>query len=214
MRPLHTQRLTMRVLDEADEAFYRALYTDAQVMRHIGPPMTAGQAGAAFAKTCRLNREPVFRYRLWVMSRNEDRTDIGMLGLRRVDHSAEVVPAPATPAEGDPMTATDVLAAAIRAAEDIPAEIGAMLLPLAQGRGYAAEAIRALVDYAFEATDATRLFTRHRREHALAAGLMGKLGFDTVPDPDAAHCRWALSRAQWVSAAPHRASLHCPAAFP
>ena len=30
MRPLRTQRLTMRVLDEADEAFYRALYTDAQ----------------------------------------------------------------------------------------------------------------------------------------------------------------------------------------
>lgn len=166
MKELETPRLHVRPLVSNDEAFYCGLYTDASVMRHIGPPLSPDAARTAFTKACRLNLDGEFRYRLWIMSRKEDRIDIGLLALIR---------------DGD------------------QAEIGAMLISGAQSRGFAAESIAVLIDYAFSRHDLTLLFTRHSRAHDLATGLMSKLAFVCVIPEDEADpgCRWELSRQQW-----------------
>lgn len=79
------------------------------------------------------------------------------------------------------------------------AEVGAMILPGWHSRGYAAEAIAALADYAFARLSLTRLHTRHAAGNAAAIGLMHKLGFAlTTSAATGAHaCRWELRRERW-----------------
>jgi RimJ/RimL family protein N-acetyltransferase len=86
----------------------------------------------------------------------------------------------------------------------VEAEIGAMLLPVAQRHGYAAEAIAALIPYAFGLQIGIGcLFTRHHSDNALARGLMRKLGFRRAESADAAdgQCLWLLERQAWPMAA-------------
>lgn len=78
-------------------------------------------------------------------------------------------------------------------------EVGALIPPLHQGRGYATEAIAALADHAFGALGLQRLHTRHVAGHGLAAGLMRGLGFRQAPDADGPHrVRWELDPERWA----------------
>lgn len=77
-------------------------------------------------------------------------------------------------------------------------EVGAVLAPTDQARGYATEAIAALADHAFDALGLDRLHTRHDAGHALAACLMARLGFEPVARTAAARgWTWALTPARW-----------------
>lgn len=75
-------------------------------------------------------------------------------------------------------------------------EVGVLLPPAAQDRGYASEAIAALADAAFAAGLAS-LHTRHLSAHGLAAGLMRRLGFRPQPPAPDGGCRWRLQAADW-----------------
>jgi [ribosomal protein S5]-alanine N-acetyltransferase len=97
-------------------------------------------------------------------------------------------------------TAIDIgLLALVDDPEAMSSEIGALLLDDWQNRGYAAEAIEALVAYAFRDLELAAVHTRHAGENGPAAGLMRKLGFVAVaPDPrDGLECRWRLTPAEW-----------------
>lgn len=97
-------------------------------------------------------------------------------------------------------TAIDIgLLALVDDPEAMSSEIGALLLDDWQNRGYAAEAIEALVEYAFRDLGLAAVHTRHARDNGRAAGLMRKLGFVAVaPDPrDGLKCRWRLTPAEW-----------------
>lgn len=77
-------------------------------------------------------------------------------------------------------------------------EVGALIPPPHQGRGYATEAIAALADHAFGTLGLQRLHTRHAAGHGLAAGLMRSLGFRQAPDAAGPHSvRWELDPARW-----------------
>jgi RimJ/RimL family protein N-acetyltransferase len=78
-------------------------------------------------------------------------------------------------------------------------EVGALIPPPHQGRGYATEAIAALADHAFGDLGLQRLHTRHAPGHGLAAGLMRGLGFQPRPDADGPHrVRWELDPQRWA----------------
>lgn len=79
------------------------------------------------------------------------------------------------------------------------AEVGALILPDWQSRGYAAEAISALADYAFATLLLNQLDTRHAAGNRAATGLMDKLGFVLTSTAAAgAHAhRWELRRDHW-----------------
>lgn len=82
-------------------------------------------------------------------------------------------------------------------------EVGAVLAPADQGRGYATEAIAALADHAFGELGLEQLHTRHDAGHALAAGLMARLGFEPVDRRDAARgWTWRLTAERWRAARP------------
>jgi RimJ/RimL family protein N-acetyltransferase len=73
------------------------------------------------------------------------------------------------------------------------AEVGALVLADAQGRGIAAEAIAALARHAFAELGLRRLHTKHSPANAAAAGLMRKAGFVRLPAVDG-EVQWELER--------------------
>jgi RimJ/RimL family protein N-acetyltransferase len=83
-------------------------------------------------------------------------------------------------------------------------EVGVVLPPEHQGRGFATEAIAALAEHAFGVMRLQRLHTRHDDGHGLAAGLMATLGFEqTAVDTHTGRWRWQLTPAAWA-ASPRR----------
>lgn len=95
-------------------------------------------------------------------------------------------------------TAIDIgLLALVDDPEAMSSEIGALLLDDWQNRGYAAEAIEALVEYAFRDLGLAAVHTRHARDNGRAAGLMRRLGFVAVGLDPQGECRWRLTPAEW-----------------
>jgi ribosomal-protein-alanine N-acetyltransferase len=59
-------------------------------------------------------------------------------------------------------------------------EIGFQLRPPFWGRGYAAEAARAVIAHTFGTLQATALFAGHHPENTASAALLAKLGFECI----------------------------------
>jgi [ribosomal protein S5]-alanine N-acetyltransferase len=59
-------------------------------------------------------------------------------------------------------------------------EIGFQFLPEFWGAGYASEAARAVIAYAFDALDAAALFAGHHPENAASRALLARLGFTEI----------------------------------
>lgn len=78
---LHTPRLQLRPLEGNDQALYVGLYTDAVVMRHIGPPMTPDAAARAFQNALKARHGASAGPRLWVLSETARAKSMGLLGL-------------------------------------------------------------------------------------------------------------------------------------
>jgi RimJ/RimL family protein N-acetyltransferase len=76
------------------------------------------------------------------------------------------------------------------------AELGVLLLPDRQGRGYATEAIEALIPHAFGPLGLAEVHTRHAPGNGLAEGLMIRLGFEPLTtnpgEPGVRDRRWRL----------------------
>ena len=158
-----TPRLDLRPLQADDRALYVALYTDASLLRHVAPALSAAGAASSFATLLATPLEAATGTRAWTLRERAEHTTIGLLGL-------------------------------VRAGDE--AEVGALIRAPWQGRGYACEAIAALVRLAFADATLARLHTRHAAANAGALGLMAKLGFERVPAAggDAPECRWELRR--------------------
>lgn len=81
MHPFQTPRLDVRPMATGDEALYCRLYSDPEVMRHIGAPLTAEAAARAFAAALRLAVQPDPRLRVWVLSERASEEGVGILAL-------------------------------------------------------------------------------------------------------------------------------------
>lgn len=156
MGPFDTARLHLRPLRADDERLYVALYTDSGVMAHIGEPLAPDAARRQFASACRLNDAPVDTQRRWVVTDRATGGPLGLLALLR-----------------DPADPDNV-------------ELGVMLLPTAQGQGFARELNDAVVARAFEpgGWGLRRVWARHAPGHAAAAAALGASGFVPAPPLD------------------------------
>lgn len=81
MQPFQTTRLDVRPMAAGDEALYRRLYSDPEVMRHIGTPLTAEAAARAFAAALQLAIQPDPRLRVWVLLERASAGGVGILAL-------------------------------------------------------------------------------------------------------------------------------------
>jgi len=150
---LHCQSLWIAPLIARDQDFYVSLYTDALTMACIAEPLSVTAAQRSFAAALRCNQMPTLGRHTWTLT-DSQREQIGLLALMR-----DVADLP-----GD------------------SAEVGAMIVPSQQNRGFAAVAIAALAGHVFAKLDIARLLTRHSPDNGLANGLMVKLGFERIAD--------------------------------
>lgn len=184
MPTFETPRLHLRPLGGDDEGLYCRLYTDPEVMRHIGAPLSAEAARTAFATVTRLMRQDAPTMRLWALRDRGPGVDIGILALLRHAH--------------EPGTR----------------EIGTMLLVAAQGRGFAVEAQTALLDWVFDTQGVGIVCSSHAPGHGAVIGVKHRLGFvragrggtvdADVRDACAGDQRvhWQISLERWRAARP------------
>lgn len=93
------------------------------------------------------------------------------------------------------------LAGLVCAASKDDAELGILILPGWQSRGYAADAMSMLMGQACSATSLNRLHARHAAGNVAMSSVLNRLGFartstDAVLAPG---CHWELSREAWRS---------------
>lgn len=178
---LQTSRLHLRPLVGADREFYCRLYTDPAVMARVGTPLSREAAQGAFGRVLRQIAAKPPRSHYWMLCARDTQAVIGLMALVF---------------DRDDRTS---------------AEVGVLLLPNAQGHGYATEAFAALVGNLFAEPGISRLWARHAPGHVAMIRLMRGLGFTQCADLSTAGnsptmVRWQLLRRDWRSREPARSN--------
>lgn len=174
MHLFDTARLHVRRLSEADEAVYCGLYTDADTMRHIAEPLSQERAARAFRKAMKRSGKQCAGPSVFVMLENVTQRAIGLCGFQPLDTGLRRI------------------------------EIGMMLLPEARAKGYATEALAALVTVAFSTFPIDSVWVQYSREHTVAERLVISVGFNRCADEGLgnerdAKCVWSIDRSSWCS---------------
>lgn len=159
-------------MDARDQALYRMLYTSADVMAHIGPPLTQAEADILHLKVCGWNSEIPMRARYWRLAACDTDETIGMQSILRADSGARSV------------------------------ELGLMILPSHQKMKYGFEVTAGILDRLFDARwalDLDEVVARHLPQNARIGRLGDSLGFDScvLPGPSAEGLR--MRRSVWKS---------------
>lgn len=172
---LRTPRLLLQPMREADAAFFRDLYANPEVMRHVGQTLDDTAARRAFAgiHAQTLARPP--RARCWTILPHGHRDPVGLIALVHDRDGRE------------------------------SAECGILLQGPAQARGYATEAIATVALHAFQAGLLTRIWTRQAASNTAVVALMERLGFTRDADAPPGEVRWHVladdpAVAGWVAA--------------
>jgi RimJ/RimL family protein N-acetyltransferase len=86
-----TTQLQLRPLGPGDAAFYRALYTDAELLRGIAPALDEVAVARSFAVALRDAAAEAPKRRRWVIVEAASGVDVGLLGLIGTEVGALVV---------------------------------------------------------------------------------------------------------------------------
>lgn len=144
---LHTERLTLRRADATDIPQLYRLRSDEQIMKYIPRPVATSPD--EIAEFLRLTDEKIASNEMinWKISIKGDSTLIGTIGFYYIKP------------------------------EHYRAEIGYMLLPEFQGKGYVTEAIAAVVNYGFEAMGLHSIEALVDPENIASCAVLEKCGF-------------------------------------
>ena len=167
-----TRRVRARPIDDRDRALYRALYSDAGVMAHVGTTLDPHAVDALFAKVCRANANTSATARYWRVDTADAGDPVGQVSMIRDS--------------GDPRCA----------------DLGVMLLPRWQNRGVGLSAFAGLVDALLSGRwplGIEALTARHAAANPNAGRLTGALGFVVATATDA-DVLWRLDRRDWPQA--------------
>lgn len=163
-REIATPRLLLRPLGADDRDLYVRLYSDPLVMAHLGEPRTPPEADAGFRQSLDLQACQAEFPARWVAVLRRTGQGVGLLGL---------------------------VADAASLAAEAEAEAGVLLLPEAQRRGLAGEALGALAAAAFDRGWVAVLWARHAPANQAMARVLAGLGFE-AEGAVGGECRWRL----------------------
>jgi len=157
---LATDRLVLRGWTDADKAPFAAMNADPRVMELFPSVLSADESDALIARTMEAFRDVGFG--LWAVERRADRALLGFVGLA----------APACVAAFTPCV-----------------EIGWRLAFDAWGRGYATEAGRAVLEFAFERLRLNEVVSFTTVANDRSRAVMERLGMSHDPADDFDHPR-------------------------
>lgn len=168
----NTHRLAYRLLSAADEALYCDLYTNAEVMRFVGTPLSRDKAASSFKKALALTQQQTFGRRITVIVERKTKQTIGISSIHVIDEKKRC------------------------------AQIGSMLIPSAHAKGYAVEYSNALIAHAFKVRPVDELLAQVAIGNTAIEGLVKDLGFRRgaeVPASDGrpATYNWTIRRGSW-----------------
>lgn len=149
--PLAAPPYTLHPYAEGDAALYVGLFTDAEVMQHVGPPFERARAERAAAASLRHQHDEAGRFRHWIIAHAEGTA--GLLGLAL---------------RGEHWTGGE-------------AELGVLLLPAWQARGAATAAITAVRPWAFDIARLAALTCHHAQGNTAMAAVARRVGFLPAP---------------------------------
>jgi [ribosomal protein S5]-alanine N-acetyltransferase len=144
---IETARLRLRLLAPQDAALYVALYTNADVMRHIAPPLSASEAMASFQFALKRTHTKPVKQLFFAIERQDTQATIGICGLMQF------------------------------ADNGTRAEVGMMLVPGTQGLKLGKEGLSALVKFVFSNFSVSELFVQYAGDSASSAGIARSVGF-------------------------------------
>ncbi len=144
---IQTKRLHLRTLDAHDEDFYCSIYTDAEILRFVGPPMAIERARRSFHKTLALMHAQPMRWLSLTIIDKQTGQRLGICGAPQFDPTAERL------------------------------EIGILLLVAARGAGFAKEAKIALAQRLFACLPVGEIWVQYEAGNAAAERLFTSVGF-------------------------------------
>ena len=163
-------RVRGRLVNEGDIDLYRALYADADVMRYIAAVMGPDEVAAVFANALRHNANPAVRARYWHVS--HQRTG-QMLGLAALVRDASL------PTRG---------------------ELGLMLLPKVQHRGFGAQTLECVVEGVLSQRwrlGVDEIVGRHAVDNVVVGRLVEHLGFKRFDIGSPGSVGWRMTADVW-----------------
>jgi ribosomal-protein-alanine N-acetyltransferase len=127
-----------------------ALWSNVEVMAKLGGPLSPGDIAARLQREIDSQAQHQLQY--WRLTTVSESRFIGCCGLKLTDleNQSRVV------------------------------EMGFHLLPQAWGQGYATEASRAALRYAFDELAAPAVYSGHHPENAASQNVLAKLGFERI----------------------------------
>ncbi|WP_333571986.1 GNAT family N-acetyltransferase [Sphingomonas sp.] len=155
---IETERLLLRGWTDADRAPFHAMCTDPAVMAFIGPLQSRAESDAGIDRQLGLLAQ--HGHCFWAVERREDGRFLGFCGLKPG--------AAGTPIEGE-------------------VEIGWRLAATYWGQGYAQEAARASLAWAWQQLDVPAVAAIVAEGNARSWGLMERLGMQRAVGGDFDH---------------------------
>jgi RimJ/RimL family protein N-acetyltransferase len=170
---IETERLTLRPIATCDEELYCRLYSDAETMRFIGPPLTRERALRSFHKLIeQCARENASAM---VMTAVEKATGqaVGICSLQNIDVGRR------------------------------RADGGVMLLPEGRAHGYSVEGYVGFVEQIFARLPIDEVWLETASDHAVVARAVASAGFVRRRDAEQdsgrqGHCLWSAHRESWA----------------
>ncbi|HKR33941.1 MAG TPA: GNAT family N-acetyltransferase [Steroidobacteraceae bacterium] len=169
-------RLLVRSIRESDQELYCELFSQAETMRHIGPPWTRAAAAKAFRSVLRATRCEPPRAVFLTLTPKAAQQAIGLCSLQNFDSAQRT------------------------------AELGLMIVPSGRAHGVATEALTAVIAHTFSTLPFDELWVRFAIDHAAAKSTARSAGLvrhaDASPQDRAANLwRWSAYRSSWRPAA-------------
>lgn len=173
-----TARVLLRPMAEADEALFCDLYSDAETMRFIGPPLSRERAARGFRNMLRLMRQPDADQVFFTLNGRPSDTHLACatLGIASIQHV------------------------------DIPgrrAEAGLVIGSQYRDQGVAREVLSGLIRFAFEHLHLDEIWVQIHADHTVVEKLVVSVGLSRGSSADT-HASdtvmriWSARRATWL----------------
>jgi RimJ/RimL family protein N-acetyltransferase len=147
---IETDVLYLKKLKKSDLSFYQRIYTDKKLVKYVCPVLDNTLAENYFKLTLKIMSKPNPKMVLYVIYETKSNNKIGVIGLRWNQKTEDSV------------------------------EIGIIVLPSRQRKGFAHHAKSSLIEYAFNSMKINSIIANCDEDNEVANLANQKLGFEKV----------------------------------